>query len=142
MKNYQLIIFFLVVFTIYFLGNAYIFFKGYNIIPRDNRLLYTIIFISLALTFIVAKFIESRHSSVFSDILNIAGGFWLGFMIYGFLFLLLSDIILLGIRIPGIIKSGNIPDYRRWAFLITLAASADPDHRRFYQCCHSCHKEI
>jgi len=124
MKNHQFMIFFLVVFTIYFLGNAYIFFKGFNIIPRDNRLLYTIIFISLALTFIIAKFIESRHSSVFTDILNIAGGFWLGFMIYGFLFLLLSDIIFLILRIPGILNEKNIPDYRKWAFLITLAVSA------------------
>jgi predicted MPP superfamily phosphohydrolase len=123
MKNYQLILFFTIVFTIYFLGNAYIFFKGYNIIPRDNRVLYIVIYISLALTFIVAKFLEARHSSVFSDILNITGGFWLGFMIYGFLFLFLSDIISLVLRITGIINSQNIADYRKWAFLITVVSS-------------------
>ena len=123
MKNYQLILFFTIVFTIYFLGNAYIFFKGYYIIPRDNRVLYIVIYISLALTFIVAKFLEVRHSSVFSDILNITGGFWLGFMIYGFLFLFLSDIISLILRIPGIINSQNIADYRKWAFLITVVSS-------------------
>lgn len=123
MKNYQVILFFTIVFTIYFLGNAYIFFKGFNIIPRDNRFLYTVIYISLAITFIVAKFLEVRHSSVFSDILNITGGFWLGFMIYGFLFLFLSDIISIILRIPGIINSRNIADYRKWAFLITVASS-------------------
>ena len=123
MKNYQVILFFTIVFTIYFLGNAYIFFKGYYIIPGDNRLLYTVIYISLAITFIVAKFLEVRHSSVFSDILNITGGFWLGFMIYGFLFLFLSDIISIILRIPGIINSLNIADYRKWAFLITVASS-------------------
>jgi predicted MPP superfamily phosphohydrolase len=77
----------------------------------------------LALTFIVAKFLKTGHSSVFSDILNITGGFWLGFMIYGFLFLFLSDIISLVLGIPGIINSRNIADYRKWAFLITVASS-------------------
>ena len=75
MKTSQFVIFFSIVFTIYFFGNLYIFLKGYNIIPRENRLLYTIIFVALAATFIIAKVLESRHSTAFSDILNIAGGF-------------------------------------------------------------------
>lgn len=121
MKTYQLIVFFSIVFLIYFLGNAYIFFKGYNIIPalRGSKALYTIIFIVLAVTFIVAKILESRHSSVLTDVLNIIGGFWMGFLVYAFLFLLLADIAGLILRIPGIINSQNIPDYRKWTFLIT-----------------------
>jgi predicted MPP superfamily phosphohydrolase len=126
MKNYQFIVFLSVAFTIYSLTNAYIFFKGYGVIPptRPNRLLYTIIFIILAATFIAGKILEARHSSVLSDILNIIGGFWMGFMLYAFMFLLLSDIIGLFLRIPGIINTSNMPDYRRWSFLITLAISA------------------
>jgi predicted MPP superfamily phosphohydrolase len=126
MKNYQFIVFLSLAFTIYSLTNAYIFFKGYGVIPptRPNRLLYTIIFIILAATFIAGKILEARHSSVLSDILNIIGGFWMGFMLYAFMFLLLSDIIGLILRIPGIINTSNIPDYRRWSFLITLAISA------------------
>lgn len=120
-----MIIFFLVVFTIYFAGNAYIFFKGYNILPpvRDKRILYTIIFIAAAVTFIAAKILESRHSSVFTDILNIAGGFWMAFLLYGFLFLFVSDIVAMILRIPGILNSGNILNYRKWAFLITVGIS-------------------
>jgi predicted MPP superfamily phosphohydrolase len=126
MKNYQFIVFLSVAFTIYSLTNAYIFFKGYGVIPptRPNRLLYTIIFIILAATFIAGKILEARHSSVLSDILNIIGGFWMGFMLYAFMFLLLSDIIGLILRIPGIVNTSNMPDYRRWSFLITLAISA------------------
>ena len=123
MKTYQFILFLSIVFTIYFIGNCYIFLKGYSIIPRDNRILFTIIFISLAITFIVAKILEQRHSSVFSDILNIIGGFWLGFMFYSFIFLLISDITALLLRIPGIINSNNIYDYRKWALIITLVLS-------------------
>jgi predicted MPP superfamily phosphohydrolase len=121
MKTYQLIVFLSIVLFIYFLGNAYIFIKGYNIIPasRGNKMLYTIIFIALAVTFIVAKILESRHSSVLTDILNIIGGFWMGFMVYAFMFLLLADIAGLIMRIPGIINSQNIHVYRKWTFLIT-----------------------
>jgi predicted MPP superfamily phosphohydrolase len=119
MKNYQVVIFLSVVLTIYSLLNAYIFFKGYNVIPpeRAKRVLYTLIFLGLASTFIAGKILEARHSSILSDVLNITGGFWMGFMLYSFLFLLLSDIIGLGLRIPGIISAGNIHEYRKWAFL-------------------------
>lgn len=125
MKNYQLIVFLSVVLTIYSLTNTYIYFKGYNSLPptRENRILYTIIFITLAITFIAGKFLEYRHSTVFSDVLNIIGGFWMAFMLYGFLFLLLSDITGLILRIPGIINSGNIAEYKKWSFLVTTALS-------------------
>jgi hypothetical protein len=125
MKTYQLVVFLAVVFTVYFLGNTYIFIKGYNAIPgvKENKALYTIIFLSVALTFIVAKIIESRHSSVFSDILNIIGGFWLGFLVYGFFFFLLSDLLGLILRIPGIINAHNIQDYRKWSFLLVMSLS-------------------
>jgi hypothetical protein len=124
MKTSQFVIFFSIVFTIYFFGNLYIFLKGFNIIPRENRLLYTIIFVALAATFIIAKVLESRHSTVFSDILNIAGGFWLAFLVYGFIFFLLSDIIFIILRIAGQIGTENIPAFRRWAFFITVSLSA------------------
>ena len=125
MKTYQLVVFLAVVFTVYFLGNTYIFIKGYNAIPgvKENKALYTIIFLSVALTFIVAKILESRHSSVFSDILNIIGGFWLGFMVYGFFFFLLSDFLGLILRIPGIINVQNIQEYRKWSFFIVISLS-------------------
>ena len=124
MKTSQFVIFFSIVFTIYFFGNLYIFLKGFNIIPRENRLLYTIIFVALAATFIIAKVLESRHSTVFSDILNIAGGFWLAFLVYGFILFLLSDIIFIILRIAGQIGTENIPAFRRWAFFITVSLSA------------------
>jgi predicted MPP superfamily phosphohydrolase len=125
MKNYQLIVFLSIVLTIYSLANTYIFFKGYNAfqLSRENRILYTIIFIVLAVTFIAAKFLESRHSSVFTDALNIIGGFWMGFMLYAIMFFLLSDIIFLFLRVTGLLESGNIPVFRRWSLIITSGIS-------------------
>ena len=126
MKNSQFIVFITVVLTIYLIGNLYIFFKGYNVIPptRLNRTLYIIIFLALATTFFTGRILESIHSSVFADILNTIGGFWMGFLLYGFLFLLLSDIAGLLLKITGIINTQTFPDYRKWSFAIAMMLSA------------------
>jgi hypothetical protein len=125
MKSYQLIIFFTVVLTIYSLANIYIYLKGYNSIQAFQyfSIWYLIGFTILASTFIFGKILEARHSSILSDILNIIGGFWMAFMLYGFLFLFISDIISLILRITGVIDNGNIPIFRKWAYLITLIIS-------------------
>jgi uncharacterized protein len=125
MRNHQFIIFFAVVLAIYSLANIYIYFKGYNAILlfRNFRLWYLIIFLALTSAFVFAKIFEARHSSVFTDILNIIGGFWMAFMLYGFMFLFLSDIISLILRIAGVINSSNIMVFRKWSFLITLIIS-------------------
>jgi len=120
-----MIIFFAIVLTIYSLINIYIFYKGYNAIPRlkNYKLLYSLIFFLIATIFIGAKILETRHSSVISDILNILGGFWLAFMLYGFLFFILSDIILLFLKIPGLISGDKILLFRKWSFIITATLS-------------------
>jgi uncharacterized protein len=121
-----MILFFSIVLTIYSLVNIYIYYKGYRSLPvlQENRLLYALSFFVLAAVFIAAKFLESRHSSLITDILNIIGGFWLAFMLYGFLFFLVSDIVLSGLRIFGIINGGNILIFRKWSFIITVSVSA------------------
>ena len=122
MNRIRMIIFLTVVLVIYSLANIYIFLKGYNAIPllRDHRILYAIVFFLLALTFVAAKFIEARHSSIITDALNIIGGFWMAFLLYGFLFLFLSDILLLLLRIPGIITRQDIFVFHKWSFLVTI----------------------
>lgn len=125
MKIYQLIVFLAVVLSVYFLGNAYIFIKAYNAIPgaKENKALYTIIFVSIALSFIVAKILEARHSTVFSDILNIIGGFWLAFLVYGFFFFLFTDIVGFILRLASVIDQENFHEYRKWSFIITISLS-------------------
>jgi predicted MPP superfamily phosphohydrolase len=125
MKTSQLAVFLTVVISVYIMANLYIFFKGYNAtpLPRINKIYYTIVFIALASIFIAGKILETSHSSVFSDILNIIGGFWLGFMLYATLLLLVSDIAALMLRIPGTITRSNINEYRKWAYIVTCAIS-------------------
>lgn len=121
-----MLVFFLIVLTIYLLANLYLYFKGYNSFPvlKEKKLLYTIIFFSLAAAFILAKVIESRHSSLITDIMNVAGGFWLAFMLYGIMFFLVSDIISLLLRLTGVLNQDNIIVYRKWTFIVTVTASA------------------
>ena len=121
-----MLIFFSIVLTVYSLVNIYLFYKGFKAIPalQNNKFLYAITFFLLAILFIIAKILESKHSSVITDILNIIGGFWLAFMLYGFLFFLLSDIILLFLRIPGIISGENVMLFRKWSFIIIASASS------------------
>jgi predicted MPP superfamily phosphohydrolase len=121
-----MLIFFLIVFTIYFLTNLYIFLKGLNAIPSDGkyRLLYTIVFILLASTFIAGKILERNNSTIFTDILNIIGGFWMGFMLYAFLLLLISDISLPFLRVTRLINRENVFIFKKWSFLLTVVISS------------------
>ncbi len=121
-----MIVFFSIVLTIYSLINIYIYYKGYRSLPllQNNRLLYSLIFFILAAVFIAAKFLEARHSSLITDILNIIGGFWLAFMLYGFLFFLISDILITVLRISGILEGEQIMLFRKWSFILTLSVSA------------------
>ena len=125
MKTSQFVNYFTVVFAIYSFANIYIYFKGYGAIQafQKNKLVYFSVFLLLASFFIFGKILESRHSTVFSDVLNILGGFWLAFMLYGFLFLFLSDIISILLRLTGILNGSNIMAFKKWAYLGTLAIS-------------------
>jgi len=125
MKKYQMAVFFTVVLTIYTLLNLYIYFKGYNAIPafRNHKLTYTLVFVFVAAIFIAAKIFESRHSSVITDILNIIGGFWLAFMLYGFIFFLLSDLTIMALKITGIVSPGTMASAKKWSFFITIGIS-------------------
>ena len=121
-----MIVFFTIALTIYSLVNIYIFYKGYKAIPvlQSTSSCISVTCFILAVLFIFAKILESKHSSVITDILNIVGGFWLAFMLYGFLFFLLSDIISLILRIPGVIKGDNILLFRKWSFIVIAASSS------------------
>lgn len=120
-------LFFVIALIIYSLANLYLYGKVYHALPglHGHNVLFPVIFFALAFIFIIAKILESRHSSVLTDILNVFGGFWLALMLYGFIFFLASDIIYLLLRITRAINSPeNILAYRKWTFAITATLSA------------------
>lgn len=121
-----MLIFFLIVFSIYFLTNLYIFMKGLNAVPATGNLrwVYAIVFILLASTFIAGKILERNNSTLFTDILNIIGGFWMGFMLYSFLLLIISDISLPFLKLTNLINGDNLLLYKKWSFIIIVAISS------------------
>lgn len=118
-------LFFIIVFSAYFLANAYLFIKGYRAISviNGNRLVYSVVFIILALAFIAGKILERHHPSVVSDIINITGSFWLAFMLYGFLLFVVSDFVFLLTRLSGYLNADNVPLYRKWTFFSVVIIS-------------------
>jgi len=120
-----MLIFFTIVLSVYILANLYIFHKGYKSIQwmSDHKILYTVIFTILACLFIAGKILERSHSSVLSDIFNITGGFWLAFMVYAFIFLLLSDILFPVLRLTGAAGKQDAQGFHRWAYILTVTAS-------------------
>lgn len=121
-----MIVFFTIALLIYSLANFYVFSKGYNALPflQTSKHIYVVICVFLAAIFILAKILESRHSSIISDVFNIIGGFWLAFLFYGFLFFAISDIILIILRISTLLSAESIVLYRKWSFIITLSLSS------------------
>lgn len=126
MKNSQFLIFFAIVLTIYSSVNIYIFLRGYHSVPafNRNRGIYLISFLILSFAFIAGKILEARNSSVLSDILNIAGGFWMAFMLYGFIFLIMGDLISILLRSTGVLNESSFPVWRKWYVISVMIISA------------------
>ncbi|MDX9725898.1 MAG: metallophosphoesterase [Bacteroidales bacterium] len=125
MKNSQLLIFFTIVLTIYSSVNIYIFLKGSSSVPAfgRNRAIYLISFLILSFSFIAGKILEARNSTVLSDILNIVGGFWMAFMLYGFIFLIIGDLLSILLRSTGVLNETSFPVWRKWYYISVLILS-------------------
>jgi uncharacterized protein len=111
-------IFFIIVFTVYFLVNLYLYIKGQRALAGAGYSIrtYTVIFTILAAAFIAGKFLEYKFTSVFTDILNVIGGFWMAFMLYGFLIWFLADVLLLLQKPFHLIPVASMPKLRLWLF--------------------------
>lgn len=95
MKKKQYIFFLLIVFSIYFLINLYIFIRGKQAIPHESvlRPVYFILFTIFSLSYISGRFLERIRLSSYSFSLTWIGSFWLAAMVYFLLILLFLDII-------------------------------------------------
>ena len=123
--KYRMITFFTIVFIVYFSANLWLFYKGFSGIPelRKYKLIYFVSFAILSLSFIAGKILESTHSSVLSDILNITGGFWLGFLLYAVLLTVLADITLLAIRLSGLIDPEKVTSLKRLSYILSAVVA-------------------
>jgi predicted MPP superfamily phosphohydrolase len=94
MKTINFIIFFSIVLTIYGLANFYIFIRGWQAIPQHSRwrIPYLALFLFLALSYIIGRFLEKIWLSIISDIFVWIGSFWLAMMFYFFLIVVVIDL--------------------------------------------------
>jgi len=112
-------IFFIVVFTVYFAANTYIYLKGYALAGRGRySAMYTVTFLLLVSMFIAGKILERNHSGILSDILNIIGGFWLAYMLYAVLLYIITDLGLLAVKVAGISNGELLTGIKKWRFII------------------------
>lgn len=104
MKKTAFAVFFSVVLIIYFFANFYVFTKAHSALAYfpSWQVSFKWVFILLAASYPVGRIIERFHFSVVSVVLHWTGAFWLGILLYGFLFSLLTDGVQLLFEIAGI----------------------------------------
>ncbi len=94
MKVINFIIFFSIVLVIYGSANYYIFIRGWQALPQGSRfkIPFLILFLFLALSYIIGRFLEKIYLSLLSDILVWIGSFWIALFFYFFLIVVLIDL--------------------------------------------------
>lgn len=104
MKKFGFLIFFTIVFAIYFSANYYVFTRVFSSLAFAPQWREPIagVFLLLMLAYPVGRILERLHYSTFSNILHWTGAFWLGILLYAFLYTLLVDIVSVFLGIPGL----------------------------------------
>jgi hypothetical protein len=89
------IIFFSVILLVYSLVNYYLFIRGWQALSGAPALrpAYLTVFIIIFLSCVIGRVLMSVHPGTISSIMIWVGSFWLGCMLYFFLFILLLDIV-------------------------------------------------
>jgi hypothetical protein len=95
MKPINFIIFFTVFISLYSLLNYYIFIRGLQAIPHLSvyRVYYVIVFILIALSFIIGRTLENYWLNPVSKAFLWIGSFWLAAMLYFFIGVLVLDLV-------------------------------------------------
>jgi len=89
------IIIFSIIIVVYSAINYYIFRRGFEAIPQNWNVsvYYTILFVFIAASYLIGRFLERVWVSDFTDCLVWIGSFWLGAMVYFFFIILIFDFL-------------------------------------------------
>ena len=95
MRNIQFIVFFSIVIAVYSLLSYYIYSKGLQVFPpgTTGRTWYKIIFLFLASSYIISRFLERLWLSTVSDVFMWIGSFWLAAFFYLILIVIVIDLV-------------------------------------------------
>lgn len=95
MKTSAFVIFISTVLTIYGLGNFYVFYHGLQSLSGYQWIkpYYVVLFLILALSYIIARFLQAYNYNSISDVFLLIGSFWLAAILYFFLISLTIDLL-------------------------------------------------
>jgi uncharacterized protein len=119
MKHQMFFAFFTVFFSLYFIANYYIFFRGWQALPDILILkkVYISLFILFAFSFVIGRFSERILPVHINHVFIWIGSFWLGAMLYLFLIVLSVDIVRLFNFVFHFLPSYDSPAYVKMKFV-------------------------
>ncbi len=125
MKNFSMLIFFLIVLGIHSLVNFYIFIRGWQGLELFSgiRYYYLAIYIFFFLAYLIARFAERYGHNIITEIFNWSGSFWFAAMLYFFLIILLIDIVRASNHFLHFLPAGLYVDYAKTKFITLICAS-------------------
>ena len=126
MPKKQIIIFFSVFFSLYGLVNYYIFIRGFQALQYypDFRPIYIVLFLLIALSYIIGRFLERRYLSLLSDIFIWIGSFWFAFILYFLIGIILLDLTRLANYFFVFLPPAQSPEYIRLKFFTLVFIKA------------------
>jgi predicted MPP superfamily phosphohydrolase len=124
MKSYQFFIFFSIVLLIYSLVNYYIYSRGMQALPQGTSFKnwYPWIFLFLAASYIIGRFLERAWISPLSSFFTFVGSFWLAFMVYLLMTVIVIDIfrlILYFLPQPALLAN-NYVEFKKYLFIAVV----------------------
>jgi predicted MPP superfamily phosphohydrolase len=124
MKSYQFFIFFSIVLLIYSLVNYYIYSRGMQALPQGTSFKnwYPWIFLFLAASYIIGRFLERAWISPLSSFFTFVGSFWLAFMVYLLMTVIVIDIfrlILYFLPQPALLAN-NYVELKKYLFIAVV----------------------
>ena len=95
MKLIGFILFFSIFFGVYLAGNYYVYIRGLQALPVISyvRIIYRVVFIVLAFSFIISRFTSYSQHFAINHTLTWIGSFWLAAIVYFIVILLVIDLV-------------------------------------------------
>ncbi|GAB1404230.1 MAG: metallophosphoesterase [Lentimicrobiaceae bacterium] len=122
--KYQFVIFFSIVLIVYSAVNLYIYTRAAQALPQGSniRMWFGWIFLFLSITYIAGRVLEKYYPSILVDVLTWMGSFWLAFMLYGFLLVVLIDLVRVIHHFSGILPAAFFTsNAKQWMFILGLS---------------------
>lgn len=119
-------IFYLIFFGIYLLGNYYLFIRGWQALPENLplKLIYTILFWTLSLSFMISRFTGKQAFFGIHKVTTWIGSYWLAAAMYFLLAVVLFDFFRMINHFTGFLPLSDSPLYlnlKLYSFILIVS---------------------